>query len=692
MQSSPRIDELRQKFHENPRRYFAPLANEYRKAGDPEQAIAICRAHLAQQPGHMSGHVVYGQALYDAKRTEEARAVFQQALALDPENLIVLRHLGDIARQRGDVEEARSWYSRALDGDPQDAEVAAYLAELSEPVDTSAPTEQVTAESREPESREAESREPESREAEPLEAQQTEEPAPELAIAPAAADAGEVSLVESPYADADVFAPAPESSAPIEESPYLEENAAETIAAADSPEILPSGEHATPEPETELAAAEPEAEPAVPEPVEQLPEAAAVSKQPRATPKRSTPVYENAPIITRTLAELYLKQGYIEAALDIYRQLAERQPDDAEIRTRISELGGGEVVSPLSLDVVSRTYYAEREESPAPEPASVAESGEASTERLPGPDEISESDDISEAEEVSEAEIAEGPPQEEQAIVPEPFSAPAEAPASLETPASETPSDKEFVSFGAHEDLWDTVDSWGDGFFEDTQETDEIFGAMAEPETEAWSGAAAESTKPEMSEWSELAPEAAPAPEPEPVEPPQAVRRVSPVEPTPKLEYTPPPEFEEAPEAVEPAVPHHEEEREITVREFFATLGAARPPLEEPSAEPETSWPGDEEPREDSVIEPSTDERAGYPFADDAFASLFSGMMINADDSRAAAALSGAVAHVPAPTPEVSARPRGQREESTLGATGQVQESEEDIRRFREWLEGLAES
>ena len=134
MQSSPRIEELRQKFHENPRRYFAPLANEYRKAGDPEQAIAICRAHLAQQPGHMSGHVVYGQALYDAHRTDEAREVFQLALALDPENIIVLRHLGDIARQQGDVQEARSWYSRALDGDPHDAEIAAYLAELTEPL------------------------------------------------------------------------------------------------------------------------------------------------------------------------------------------------------------------------------------------------------------------------------------------------------------------------------------------------------------------------------------------------------------------------------------------------------------------------------------------------------------------------------------------------------------------------------
>ena len=38
MSYSARIDELEKKFSENARRYFAPLANEYRKAGDVEQA------------------------------------------------------------------------------------------------------------------------------------------------------------------------------------------------------------------------------------------------------------------------------------------------------------------------------------------------------------------------------------------------------------------------------------------------------------------------------------------------------------------------------------------------------------------------------------------------------------------------------------------------------------------------------
>ena len=36
MASTVRIDELKKKFDENPRRYFAPLANEFRKASDIE--------------------------------------------------------------------------------------------------------------------------------------------------------------------------------------------------------------------------------------------------------------------------------------------------------------------------------------------------------------------------------------------------------------------------------------------------------------------------------------------------------------------------------------------------------------------------------------------------------------------------------------------------------------------------------
>jgi tetratricopeptide (TPR) repeat protein len=130
MGTSARIDELRKKFEENPRRYFAPLANEYRKAGDLEQAISICQEYLPQQPGHMSGHIVYGQALYESGRDEEAKAVFETALSLDPENLIALRHLGDIARGAGDPVGARGWYQRVLDADPRNDEIILLLSSL----------------------------------------------------------------------------------------------------------------------------------------------------------------------------------------------------------------------------------------------------------------------------------------------------------------------------------------------------------------------------------------------------------------------------------------------------------------------------------------------------------------------------------------------------------------------------------
>lgn len=133
MAPGSRLDELTARYMQNPRRYFVPLANEYRKLREFDRAIALCREHLPSQPGHMSGHVVLARAYFDNGDLLAAREVFAIAVDLDDENLIALRHLGDIARARDEMVEARRWYGRVLAADPKNLEIEALLGSLDAP-------------------------------------------------------------------------------------------------------------------------------------------------------------------------------------------------------------------------------------------------------------------------------------------------------------------------------------------------------------------------------------------------------------------------------------------------------------------------------------------------------------------------------------------------------------------------------
>ena len=67
MANSALIEDLRKQFAENPRRVFARLANEYRKSGDLDVAIEICRAHVPLQPTYISGYIVLGPGAVRAR-------------------------------------------------------------------------------------------------------------------------------------------------------------------------------------------------------------------------------------------------------------------------------------------------------------------------------------------------------------------------------------------------------------------------------------------------------------------------------------------------------------------------------------------------------------------------------------------------------------------------------------------------
>jgi tetratricopeptide (TPR) repeat protein len=398
MADTGRLDELKRKFDENPKRYFAPLANEYRKAGEPELAIELCRTYLPQQPSHMSGYIVYAQALQDAGQTEESAAVFKQALSLDPENIIALRNLGDISRNAGDNVGAMRWYGKVLELDPRNEEISAFLASLSAP-GTKAFVPPVTQERQAPPTIRPEPTpdasavrledifsQPDMAQT-PFSAEERGEPEPpelksEQAFEEVSSESFEVtewptamdtpidlesdstSVIEGPWHTAADEEPASEAAHWTDESaeertplrfaefmpeedaafaPTPEElgesaSAAEAEAAPEAAPVAEAGpELASPAPETPAASENMESAPSAAQEAQaaqQQPAQQASAQQSGAHPMSER---ESSPFVTETMAELYLSQGLRGEALAIYRQLVLRR-DDPALRQKIAEL------------------------------------------------------------------------------------------------------------------------------------------------------------------------------------------------------------------------------------------------------------------------------------------------------------------------------------------------------------------
>src|SRR5437868_2556057 len=338
-----RLRELQEKFEENPRRYFAPLANEYRKGGQPKRAIEICRAQLAQMPGHMSGQIVFGQALYEAGEFEEARQVFERALTLDPENLIALRTLGDMSLQSGNTGEARNWYTRLLDADPKDTAVIALVSEIDASADAApvAPPQDI-----------------------PVDADAGDQPIPYITDDAGVGTAHEASVPQSPASQS-----AAQQSAAPEISMEPEPVAAPHFAARENTPAPPSP--ALPEPETTPA-----------------PQGAAASRSDDDaaldawTPPPGANVHERVesrkedrmfsgpgpePFVNETMAQLYLQQGYRQLALKVYYQLAEARPNDQGLKDKIAEIEAADrAAHPESAEARREPSPVER---PPPPPA-----------------------------------------------------------------------------------------------------------------------------------------------------------------------------------------------------------------------------------------------------------------------------------------------------------------------------------
>lgn len=98
--------------------YWPARAAKLLEAKAFSQVIALCRENLDEDGSVWSGRIIYALALYHSGQLEAAETQFHRVLSWDPDNLVVLKHLGDIRHAQNDQFGAMSHYQRVLEIDP----------------------------------------------------------------------------------------------------------------------------------------------------------------------------------------------------------------------------------------------------------------------------------------------------------------------------------------------------------------------------------------------------------------------------------------------------------------------------------------------------------------------------------------------------------------------------------------------
>jgi tetratricopeptide (TPR) repeat protein len=107
MADTARIEELRRRVQTDPASIaFAALAEEYRRAGKFDDAIATCRTGLQRHPAYLSARVTLGRSLLEVGHFDEARHELEQVLRAAPENLAAIRALAEIHHRVGELPES----------------------------------------------------------------------------------------------------------------------------------------------------------------------------------------------------------------------------------------------------------------------------------------------------------------------------------------------------------------------------------------------------------------------------------------------------------------------------------------------------------------------------------------------------------------------------------------------------------
>ena len=293
-------------------RGFVPLADALRRAGELLEARRILREGMERHPDFVSGHVVSAWLSLDQGRPEEAAASFQAARELDPENLAALRGMAEILLEKGEVGAALEYLRDLAQQDPLDPGLSARMAELEESLAGSA-------------DRDSSFREPASEGLALPMWVDLDEVAEELDWTCAALQED----LTSAGAEAPVRESAPEADSSLRETtkeelpetegelPGLAREVLVGQADAISPEVAGAESHTV-----SVEGCHGEAEPWVAEDGVPVPD----------------PREAGDTLVTSTLGEIYLRQGYLEWAEEVFQTVLDRHPEDPEVQARLEEV------------------------------------------------------------------------------------------------------------------------------------------------------------------------------------------------------------------------------------------------------------------------------------------------------------------------------------------------------------------
>lgn len=133
--SDPRLAELERRWQAEPwSRLFLQLAEEYRRVGRSDDAIAVLEKGLHQHPNYLSAQVALGRARLDRGDLEAASATLEEVVARDPAQLVAGKLLIETYLRRGDAVLARErleHYRQLNDGDPEIDDLEARIEALA---------------------------------------------------------------------------------------------------------------------------------------------------------------------------------------------------------------------------------------------------------------------------------------------------------------------------------------------------------------------------------------------------------------------------------------------------------------------------------------------------------------------------------------------------------------------------------